>query len=64
MKILLILAKKLKLNFSCSALFHMETAGSLKDFVADCGIKKRMYEFEKDTDVDLFYLDLFPSHYI
>ena len=39
MKILLILAKiieKQKLNFSCSALFHMKTRVSLKYFVNDC----------------------------
>ena len=23
-----------------------------------------MFEFQKDIDVDLFWLDLFPSHYI
>ena len=27
-------------------------------------LRKGVYEFEKDIDVDLVYLDLFPSHYI
>ena len=42
----------------------MKTGGSLKYFVTDCGIKMRVYKFEKDIDVDLLQLDLFPSHYI
>ena len=31
----------------------MKTGGSLKYFVIDCGIKMRVYKFEKDIDVDL-----------
>ena len=27
-------------------------------------LRKGVYQFEKDIDVDLVYLDLFPSHYI
>ena len=39
MKVLFILAKTLekqKLNFSCSALFHMKTRASFKYFVNEC----------------------------
>ena len=38
----------------------MKTGGSLKYFVTDCGIQKRVYKFEKDIDVDLFSLTYFP----
>ena len=33
--------EKQKLNFSCSALFHMKTRVSLKYFVNDCGFFKK-----------------------
>ena len=32
----------------------MKTGGSPQYFVTDCGIKKRVYKFQKDIDVDLF----------
>ena len=39
--------EKQKLNFSCSALFHMKTRVSLKYFVNDCGF------FKKENKIDL-----------
>ena len=32
----------------------MKTGGSLKYFLTDCVIKKRVYKFEKDIEVGLF----------
>ena len=50
--------EKRKLNFSCSALFHMKTTASLKYFVNDCRCKYFFAFNSPETPANLISLTI------